>query len=57
VKWIEWRKKSGWLEETDSELEVVDESAGYMAYRCAARGNREKTIAGNLVTVNFFHEQ
>ena len=31
--------------------------AEYMAYCCAVRGNRETTVAGKLVAVNFFHEQ
>lgn len=40
-----------------SELEVVDEKAEYMAYCCAARGNRETTIIGKLVAFHFFREQ
>ena len=42
---------------TAFELEVVDELAEYMAYCCAVRGNRESTVAGKLVAVDFFHEQ
>ena len=45
------------MEATAFELDVVDELAEYMAYCCAIRGNRETTVAGKLVTVNFFHEQ
>ena len=57
VKWREWRGRSCWLEATASELEVVDELAEYMAYYCAVRGDRESTVAGKLMAVNFFHEQ
>ena len=45
------------MKATASELEVVDELAEYMAYCCAVRGNRDSTVAGKLVAVNFFHEQ
>ena len=45
------------LEATAPELEVVDELAVYMAYCCAVQGNRESTVAGKMVAVNFFHEQ
>ena len=57
MKWREWRGRSCWLEVTASELEVVDELAEYVAYCCAVRGNRESTVVGKLVAVNFFHEQ
>ena len=35
----------------------MDDLAEYMTYCCAARGNGETMIAGNLVAGNFFHEQ
>ena len=38
-------------------MSSMDEPAEHMAYCCAARGNRESTVAGKLVAVNFFHEQ
>ena len=57
VKWRDLIGRSCWLEATASELVVVDEPAEYMAYCCAVRGNRESTVAGKLVAVNFSHEQ
>ena len=45
------------MEATAFELDVVDELAEYMAYCCAIRGNRETTVAGKLVAVNFFREE
>lgn len=38
-------------------LEVVDESAEYMVYCCAASGNRETMMVGKSIAVNFFHMQ
>ena len=45
------------METTSSELELVDELAEYTTYCCAVRGNRESTVVGKMVAVNFFHEQ
>ena len=44
--------KSCLLEANESELDVVDELA-----ECAAQGNRETTIAGQLIAVNVLYEQ
>ena len=57
MKWREWGGKRCWLAATASELEVVDDLVKYVAYCCAVRGNRESTVAGKLVAVNFFHQQ
>ena len=54
MKWREWRRKRRYLEEKMSEREVVDELVEYMVYCCAARGDRETTIASKLVAVSFF---
>ena len=59
AEWMKWRHLRGrscWLEAPTSELEVVDELVEYMAYCCAVQRNRESTVAGKLVAVNF-HEQ
>ena len=57
MKWREWSGKSCWLDATTPEVEVVDELAEYVAYFCAARGNRETMIAVKLVAVNLVLEQ
>lgn len=53
----EWRRNSCVSEPTPSELEVVNALAEYMAYVYAARGNRETTITGNSIAVNFVNEE
>ena len=57
VEWREWRKKSCWLDARMSEAELVEELVEFMAYCCAVRGNKETTVAGKMVAVNFSHEQ
>lgn len=57
VKWRKWRRKSYWLKATASEMEVVDELAGYMVYCCAALGNQKTTIAEKIVAVDLFYRQ
>lgn len=54
---IQSRGKRCLLEATSSEVDVVEELVEYMAYCCATRGKREMTVIGNLVAVNFLHEQ
>ena len=40
-----------------NEWELVEELTEFMAYCCAERKNEEATVAGKLITVNFYHEQ
>ena len=53
VKWWEWRNKSCWLDARVSERELVEELAKFMAYCGAVRGNKETTVAGKIVAMNF----
>ena len=39
------------------ETELVAELAEFMGYCCAEKENKETTIAGKLVAINFYHEQ
>ena len=57
VKWIEWRGIFSWLEETVSELGVMDKLAEYMASSRTVRGNRETMITAKLEAVNLLHGQ
>ena len=50
-------EKEYWLEVTPPELEVVGKLAEYMVYYCTARMNRETTIEGKMIAVNFLHKQ
>ena len=45
------------LEVTAPELEFVGKLVEYMVYCCAARMNRETTMEGKMIAVNFLHEQ
>lgn len=51
----EWRGEGCWLEATVSDVEVAEELVEYIVNCCAVQGSWETTVAGKLVTVNFFH--
>ena len=58
--WVSWRMYAGkgiWLEEEMGKVGMVKEVAQYMAFCCAVENNKEATVAGKLVAVNFYHEQ
>ena len=58
--WVNWRlfvRKGCWLQKAMGEMELVAEVAESMGYCCAEKGNKETTIAGKLVVINFYHEQ
>ena len=38
-------------------MELVDELTAFMAYCCAVRGNKERTIMGKRQAFYFYHEQ
>ena len=38
------------------EMEII-ECAGFTGYCCAGKGDTESTTVGELVTINFYHEQ
>ena len=50
-------QKSPWIAKGSEEGEIVEELAEYMAYCSAFLGNRDSTIMGKLVAVNFYHQQ
>ena len=49
--------KGCWLQKGMGEAELAAELTEFMAYFCARKGNKESTIAGKLVAVQFYHEQ
>ena len=54
--WVNRRSfvgKGCWLHKGMGEMELVAELAVFMGYCCAEKGNKETTIAGKLVVVNF----
>ena len=58
--WLKWRskaEKSPWIPDDLEEHEVVQELAEFMGYSGAVLGNREATIKGKLVAVDFYHRQ
>ena len=58
--WVSWRTmrgKGNWLGKELDEWELVEELTEFMAYCCAGRKNKEATVAGKLMAVNFYHEQ
>lgn len=58
--WVSWRSfvgKGSWLQKELGEMELVAELTEFMGYCCAEKGNKETTIAGKLVAINFYHEQ
>jgi len=58
--WVSWRSfvgKECWLRKDMGEMELVEELAEFMGFCCAGKGNKESTIVGKLVAINFYHEQ
>ena len=56
---MRWRSavgKESWLEMGRPQMELVDELTEFMAYCCAVRKNKEGTMSGKLVAVNFYYE-
>ena len=49
--------KACWLQKEMGEMELVGELVEFMGYCCAGKGNKESTIVGKLVAINFYHEQ
>ena len=43
--------------ERHEEMELVGEWVEFMGYSCAEKGNKESSIVGKLVVINFYHEQ
>ena len=39
------------------ETELIRELVEFMGYCCAGKGNKESTIVGKLVAINFYHEK
>ena len=38
-------------------MELVRELVEFMGYCCTGKENKESTIVGKLVAINFYHEQ
>ena len=58
--WVSWRSFIGtgcWLPKDMGEMDLVGELVGFIGYCCAEKGNKESTIVGKLVAINFYHEQ
>ena len=58
--WVSCRKYAGkgiWLEEEMGKAGMATEQVQHMAFCCAVKKNKEATVAGKLVAVNFYHEQ
>ena len=60
--WVSWRsfiRKKCWLRKYKMEMELARELVEFMGYcfACAGKGNKESTIVGKLVAINFYHEQ
>ena len=49
--------KGCWLKKGMREAELAAELTEFMGYCCTGKGNKESTIASNLVVVRFYHEQ
>jgi len=57
--WVSWRSLVGkgcWLQKDMGEMELVGELVEFMGYCCAEKGNKESTVVGKLVAINFYHE-
>ena len=53
MNWRSFVAKACWLQKGMGEMERVAELVEFMGYCCAEKGNKETTIAGKLVVVNF----
>ena len=51
------RREDCWLQKGMGEMELAAELEEFMEYCGAEKGNKETTIAGKLVAINFCHEQ
>ena len=51
------RGKDNCLGKELGEWELVEELTEFIAYCCAEGRNKEATVAGKLMAVNFYHEQ
>ena len=54
MNWRSFVAKKCWLQKGMGEMELVAELAEFMGYCCAEKGNKETTIAGKLVAINFY---
>ena len=57
MTWRTYAGKGIWLDAERGEAGMVEELLRYMAFCCAVKRNKEATVAGKLVAVNFYHEQ
>ena len=58
--WVSWRSfiwKESCLQKDMGEMELVRELVEFMGYCWAGKRNKESTIVGNLVAINFYNEQ
>lgn len=51
------RGNVNWLGREVNDSGLVDELTEFMAYCYVERKNKEVTVAGKLIAVNFYHEQ
>ena len=57
VNWRSFVGKGCWLQKGMGEVGLVAGLAEFMGYCCPEKGNKETTITGKLVAINFYHEQ
>ena len=60
IMWVSWRimrGKGNWLGNEMDEWGLADELTEFVVYCCAERKNKEATVAGKLMVVNFCHDQ
>ena len=57
VSWRSFIGKECWLRNDMGEMELVGKLVAFMGHCRAGKGNKESTIVGKLVVINFYHEQ
>ena len=57
MRWRSFIGKGCSLRKDMGEMELVGELVEFTGYCCAGKENKESSIVGKLVAINFYHEQ